>query len=49
VPTADLVSWLAGIEEPPTAVFLRCLELVLDHLDSLDPHGENPNGRHGDC
>ena len=33
VPTADVVSWLAGIQEPPTPVFLRALELILDDLD----------------
>lgn len=33
VPTADVVSWLAGIEEPPTPVFLRALELILDDLE----------------
>ena len=32
-PSADIVSWLAGLEEPPTAVFLRALELILDELD----------------
>ncbi len=34
VPTADVVSWLAGIEEPPAPVFMRALELILDDLDS---------------
>jgi hypothetical protein len=34
-PSAEFVSWLSGIEEPPTAVFLRALELILDDLDSL--------------
>lgn len=32
-PSAAVVSWLAGVEEPPTAVFLRALELILDDLD----------------
>jgi hypothetical protein len=32
-PSATVVSWLAGVEEPPTAVFLRALELILDDLD----------------
>jgi hypothetical protein len=34
MPTADVVSWLAGIQEPPTPVFLRALELILDDLDN---------------
>ncbi len=33
MPTADVVSWLAGIQEPPMPVFLRALELILDDLD----------------
>jgi hypothetical protein len=33
LPTADVVSWLAGIQEPPMPVFLRALELILDDLD----------------
>ena len=32
-PSADMVSWLAGLEEPPTPIFLRALELILDELD----------------
>jgi hypothetical protein len=34
-PSAEFVSWLSGVEEPPTPVFLRALELILDDLDSL--------------
>ena len=34
-PSAEFVSWLSGVEEPPTAVFLRALELLLDDLDRL--------------
>jgi hypothetical protein len=33
-PSAEVVAWLAGVEEPPAAVFLRALELILDDLDS---------------
>jgi hypothetical protein len=33
-PSADVVSWLAGVTEPPAPVFLRALELILDDLDS---------------
>jgi len=32
-PSAEFVSWLSGVEEPPTPVFLRALELILDDLD----------------
>jgi hypothetical protein len=39
-PSADVVSWLAGVEEPPTAAFLMALELILDDLDTrTDPPG----------
>jgi hypothetical protein len=31
--SADIAAWLAGQEEPPDEVFLRCLEIVLDELD----------------
>jgi hypothetical protein len=33
-PTADVVAWLAGREEPPQAVFLKAIELILDDLDA---------------
>jgi hypothetical protein len=33
-PSAEFVSWLSGVEEPPTPVFLRALEVILDDLDS---------------
>lgn len=33
VPSASLVAWLAGLEAPPREVFLKALDLVLDHLD----------------
>jgi hypothetical protein len=39
VPSADIVSWLNGGEEPPAPVFLRALELLLDDLDHQDSHG----------
>jgi hypothetical protein len=32
-PTADVVAWLSGIQEPPTPIFLRAMELILDDLD----------------
>jgi hypothetical protein len=31
--SADIASWLAGQDEPPDNVFLRCLELILDELE----------------
>jgi hypothetical protein len=30
VPLADLEKWLAGLKEPPIAIFLRAVDLVLD-------------------
>jgi hypothetical protein len=33
-PSAQFISWLSGVEEPPAPVFLRALELILDELDS---------------
>ena len=35
-PSAGVISWLAGVEEPPTPVFLRALELILNDLDSRE-------------
>ena len=32
--SADVVSWLSGIEPPPPHAFLRALELILDDLDA---------------
>ena len=32
-PSAEFISWLSGVEEPPVPVFLRALELILDDLD----------------
>ena len=37
MPTADVVSWLSGMQEPPAPVFLRALELILDDLDRRAP------------
>ena len=39
-PSAELVAWLSGVEEPPTPVFLRALEVILDDLDSLPNKAE---------
>lgn len=32
--SAEVASWLAGIEPPPQHAFLRALELILDDLDA---------------
>jgi hypothetical protein len=34
VPLADLERWIAGGETPPTNVFLRAIDLVLDETPS---------------
>lgn len=34
VPLADLEKWIAGGETPPTNVFLRAIDLVLDETPS---------------
>ena len=34
VRSADVAAWMAGREEPPTEVFLRVVELILDELDA---------------
>jgi hypothetical protein len=39
---AAVVSWLAGAEEPPTPVFLRALELILDGLDDSERNTSMP-------
>jgi hypothetical protein len=45
-PTADVLSWLAGVEEPPTPVFLRALVLILDALDEgRYPGSRSPSSR----
>lgn len=33
VPSEKLVAWLSGNEPPPREVFLRALDIVLDHLE----------------
>jgi hypothetical protein len=33
VPSRDLVDWLSGNRAPPRDVFLRALDIVLDHFD----------------
>lgn len=34
--SADVAAWLAGTKEPPPAVFLRVVEILLDELDRGD-------------
>jgi hypothetical protein len=36
-PSARVIAWMSGGEEPPDAVFLRALEVVLDDLDQQEP------------
>ena len=31
--SAQVAAWLAGTKEPPPAVFLRVVEIILDELD----------------
>ncbi|MGE5640092.1 MAG: hypothetical protein ACM30H_08355 [Clostridia bacterium] len=31
--SADVAAWLAGTKEPPQAIFLRVVEIILDELD----------------
>ena len=35
--SADVVAWLAGVEEPPAPVFLKAMEIILDDLDRRNP------------
>lgn len=37
VRSAEVAAWLAGTQEPPQEVFLRALEILLDHLDREGP------------
>ena len=39
VPLADLENWIADKDEPPTAVFLKAVDLV---LDQTSPGGSEP-------
>ncbi len=32
--SAEIAAWLAGTKEPPQAVFLRVVELILDEFDA---------------
>jgi hypothetical protein len=40
VPSADLEKWIAGAAEPPLAVFLQAIDLVLD--ETQPPAGSEP-------
>lgn len=35
-PSEEVLSWMAGVAEPPLPVFLKALELVLDRLDAAE-------------
>ena len=37
VPTAELQKWIAGAGTPPTATFLKAVDLVLDETPSPPP------------
>jgi len=41
VPLMDLEKWIAGKDEPPMAVFLRAVDLV---LDETNPRGASEPG-----
>lgn len=34
MPSARVLSWLAGVEEPPQEIFLSALEVILDDLEA---------------
>ncbi|HWA36762.1 MAG TPA: hypothetical protein VG873_02770 [Burkholderiales bacterium] len=36
VPLDDLLGWANGREQPPNAVFLACVDIILDNEDSID-------------
>jgi hypothetical protein len=40
VPSADLDLWIAGKAEPPTATFLKAVDLVIDEISP--PAGSEP-------
>jgi hypothetical protein len=41
VTPSHLVLWLAGVEVPPADVFLRAVDIVMDHV-SLNPSSSVP-------
>jgi hypothetical protein len=36
VPMEALVAWITGRDQPPNAVFLECVDMILDNEDSID-------------
>lgn len=40
VPTAELQKWIAGGGEPPMAIFLKAVDLVLDETPHPSPGSE---------
>ena len=40
VPMAELQKWIAGKDTPPTATFLKAVDLVLDETPSPPPASE---------
>jgi hypothetical protein len=31
-----LIAWINGRDQPPNAVFLECVDMILDNEDSID-------------
>jgi len=46
--SSEIVAWLAGTEEPPMPVFLKAVEIILDHLDHRDPPKGGVSSADGD-
>jgi hypothetical protein len=36
VPMDALIGWINGRDQPPNAVFLECVDMILDNEDSID-------------
>lgn len=40
-PSADIASWLTGKVEPPTPIFMRALDVILNDLEVRDARPED--------
>ena len=49
VPLADLEKWIADKDEPPTAIFLKAVDLVLDETASSGSGSEPDASLPRDC
>ena len=49
VPLADLEKWIADKDEPPTAIFLKAVDLVLDETASPGSGSEPADSSPRDC